>query len=685
MTETRLDVACEAPVARRDPRTSEIHGETLVDPYHWLRERDDPEVQAYLEAENAYTASEMRRTEALQQELYRELVGRMREDDVTVPIRVDEYLYYSRTEKGQQYPIRCRKHGSSSAVEEVLLDLNALSTGKDYLALGAFAVSPDHRLLAYSLNDDGSESFTLRVLDLERREHIGEAIESTSPSVAWAADSQTFFYVVRDSTRRPYKAYRQVAGRPAAEGELVFHEPDERFFVSLFKTRSREFLGLSVESNSTTEIHVLDAERPAGGFRLLIERRQGVELQIDHHGDSFYVLTNLDAVNFKLMRMPVEGGDPRHWREILGHRDDVQLVTVDCFSGQLAVQVRSRGLRNVWILDLETEERHEIAFDESVYTVAIGDNPELETGNLRLVYSSPVTPRSVIRYDMATRRSELLKRTEVLGGYDSARFVARRIHARAADGTRVPISLLHAREIELDGSHPCLLTAYGSYGFSNEPRFVPSRVSLLERGFVIAIAHVRGGGELGRPWYEDGKLLRKKNTFADFIAAAERLVEAGYTSSARLAIRGGSAGGLLIGAVLNQRPELFAAAIADVPFVDLMNTMLDPTIPLTVIEFEEWGDPRDPEYFHYMRDYSPYDNVSASRYPHLLINAGLNDPRVQYWEPAKWAARLRALKKGQGRLLLRVRMGSGHSGASGRYDSLREEAFRQAFLLECLT
>ncbi len=681
MSDHRIDAGAAPPVARRDPRTRVIHGHTLVDPYGWLRDRDAPEVRAHLEAENAYTAAVMRHTESLQDELYREHVGRLQETDSSVPVRIDDYWYYSRTVEGLQYAIRCRKHGDLDAEEEVLLDLNAL--GKRFLALGAFAVSSSHRLLAYSLNEDGSERFDLRVLDLERGEPVGETIHNTSPSLAWANDNRTFFYAVRDAARRPYKVYRHVIGRPAAEDELVFHERDERFFVSLFKTRSRRFVILVVESNTTTEIRMLDADHPEGDFQSLVERHPGVEVDLDHHTDVFYVLTNQDAVNFKLMAVPLASPAAGNWREVIPHRPDVQLEAVDCFRRHLVVRLRRGGLRQLRILDLETGDEHEIAFDEPTFTVAAQDNPDFESSVLRFAYSSLVTPRSVFDYDMTTRRRQLKKRTEVLG-YDSERFASERIEAGAADGSKVPVSLVYARGFDRDGSRPVLLNGYGAYGSSNEPRFVASRLGLLERGFVFAIAHVRGGGELGRPWYEEGKLLRKNNTFGDFIAAAEHLVGEGYTSTDRLVIRGGSAGGLLIGTVLNQRPELFAAAVADVPFVDVLNTMLDHSMPLTVTELEEWGDPRDPRFFEYMRAYSPYDNVAAVSYPHLLITAGLNDPRVQYWEPAKWTARMRARTNGQSRILFKIDLESGHGGASGRYDSLRQEAFRQAFILDSL-
>ncbi|MEM7350032.1 MAG: S9 family peptidase [Acidobacteriota bacterium] len=680
---SRLE-SLSAPIARIEPETREIHGETLIDPYRWLQQRDAPAVVAHLEAENAFTAASMGHTEALRERLFGEIVGRMRETDSSVPVRIDDYWYYTRTEAGKQYPIRCRKHGSLESAEEILLDINPLAGDGGFLDLGAFSVSPDHRRLAYSLNEDGSESFTLRVIDLEQRKMVGEAIPDTSPSVVWANDNATLFYVVRDDAYRPYQVFRHRVGQPQSTDELVFQEDDERFFVSVFKTRSQRFLGIRSESTVTTELQVMAADDPAAEPRRLLERQQGVELDLDHHGEDFYVLTSEQALNFKLMRVPIDDFAVEAWQEVLPHREQVVLEEVHCFQHHLVIQLRREGLRRLLVRDLRSAAQHEVSFDEPAYSVSVGDNPEYATEVLRLAYTSLVTPQSIVDYDMETRQRELRKRTEVLGGYDSERFVAERIEARATDGTLIPVSLVYARNLPRDGSNPTLLSAYGAYGACNEPRFVASRLSLLERGFVVAIAHVRGGGELGRGWYEAGKLLSKQNTFSDFIAVAEHLVAEGYTEPSRLAIRGGSAGGLLIGAVLNQRPDLFAAALADVPFVDTLNTMLDPTVPLTVTEFEEWGDPRERPFYDVIRAYSPYDNLTTQPFPHLLVTAGLNDPRVQYWEPAKWVARLRDLKKGRQRLLLKVEMGSGHGGASGRYDALRQEAFKLAFFLDSL-
>lgn len=684
MNESRTETLPVPPVASSNLQVTRIHDVELADPYAWMRERESPEVLAHLEAENAYTERIMAHTEKLREALYREMVGRIQETDQTVPVRIDDHFYYSRTVEGLQYPIHCRKVGSLEAPEEVLLDLNELAEGKDYLRLGVFEVSPDHRLLAYSLDHDGSERHTLRVLDLESREELPEVIENTGRSLEWAEDSRSFYYSTLDETRRPDKALHHRLGDDPSADEVVYHEADGRFFLSLFKTRSRRFLGIDLSSHTTSEVRYFDQENPEAGWRLLAPRRQDVEMTFDHHSDFLYVLTNEEARNFRLMRVPIATPERERWEEVVPHREEVKLDGVDLFRRHLVLTLRSGGLRRLRIRDLESGEEHEVAFDDPAYTVHLQGNPEHDTGVVRFAYTSLVTPLSVYDYDMASRERTLRKRTEVLGGYDPERYRCERIEATAADGVRVPMSLVYRRGLRRDGTNPALLYGYGSYGVSSEPRFSSTRLSLIDRGFVFAIAHVRGGGELGRGWYEDGKLLAKRNTFGDFVAAAERLIADGYTAPSRLAIRGGSAGGLLIGAVLNQRPELFAAAVAEVPFVDVVNTMLDPSIPLTVIEYEEWGNPEEKDFFDYIRSYSPYDNVGEREYPHLLITGGLHDPRVQYWEPTKWAARLRERKTDGNRVLLKIDLGSGHAGASGRYDALREEAFKQAFLLDIL-
>lgn len=683
MPSIRTEPTFQPPVARVDPRPTVVHGLTLSDPYAWMQQRDDPEVHDYLKAENAFTEQSMGHTEACQEKLYREILSRTQETDLAVPVRRDDMFYYFRTAEGLQYPIYCRRKGSLEAPEEILFDLNTFGDGRDFLSLGILEVSPDHRLLAYSLDDDGSERYRLEVLDLESRELVDEPIAGTTPSFIWANDSHTFFYAIPDESQRPCQVFRHVIGQTAAD-PLVFREDDEQFYLSLFKTRSRQFLGIHLASHTTSEIHVLEAETPMADFRQLIGRRTGVELQLDHHEDFFYLLTNEEAANFRLLRLPVSAPDRKNWQEVIPHHSDVCLDGIDCFRDHLVIQLRQQGLSQIRIRDLRTGEEHEIAFDELVYSVAAQDNLEFDTQILRFVYSSLITPNSVYDYDMVSRRRTLLRRAEVLGGYEPERYTSERLFARAADGALVPISLVYRQDRGVEGPRPTLLYGYGAYGRPTEPRFSSIRLSLLDRGFVCAIAHVRGGGELGRCWYESGKLLDKQNSFSDFIAVAEHLLSEGYTSSDRLVIQGGSAGGLLVGTALNQRPELFAAAVADAPFVDILNTMLDPSLPLTTLEFDEWGDPRDRRIFDAIRAYSPYDNVSPVEYPCLLVTARFQDPRVQYWEPAKWIARLRALGTGRNRILLKVDMGGGHSGPSGRYNVLREGAFVFAFIFDCL-
>ncbi len=672
------------PVAQVRPQTSSIHGETRVDDYHWLRERDNGDVIAYLEAENRYTEAMTKHTKKMQQRLYKEMKGRIKETDLTVPTKVDDYYYYTRTFEGKQYRVYCRKHGSLEAEEEVLLDANRLAEGEKYFRIGAFKVSPDHNLLAYSVDTAGSEVYTLHVKDLRTGGLLLDEIPGTYYSVEWANDNRTLFYTVLDEARRPYKAYRHVLGSATGDDQLVHHEKDERYFVGLSKTRSRRYLLLNLRSNITTEVRYLDADRPQSVFAIMHPRQQGMEYRVEHHQDHFYIVTNDDAINFKLMKTPVMATAKPNWTEVIPHRQSVKLDGVDAFTSHLAVYERDNGLRTLRIMSLEGEAEHQVQFPEPVYTFFATGNREFDTKVLRFSYMSLVTPRSVFDYNMETRTRKLKKQQEVLGGYDPAEYASERIFATAPDGVRVPISLVYRKGLVRDGKSSMLLAGYGSYGASFDPYFSSDRLSLLDRGLIFAIAHIRGGGDLGRPWYEDGKLLNKRNTFTDFIACAEHLIAQGYTSSDGLLITGGSAGGLLMGAVINMRPDLFKAVVARVPFVDVINTMLDSSIPLTVTEFEEWGNPKEKSFYDYMMAYSPYDNVAAKDYPNLLVTAGLNDPRVQYWEPAKWTARLRVLKTDNNRLLLKTNMGAGHGGASGRYDRLKERAFQYAFMLDVL-
>jgi oligopeptidase B len=676
--------APKPPVATVRPHVTTIHGQTRVDEYHWLRERDNPEVIAYLEAENTYTERLTKHTRALQDALFLEMKARIKETDLEVPVKIDDYYYYTRTQEGKQYRIRCRKHQSLDAPEEVLLDENELAQGHDYFRIGAFRVSPNHELLAYSMDTAGHETYTIYVKDLKTGGLRLDEIPNTYYGLAWGNDNRTFFYTTLDAAKRPHKLFRHTLGADAKDDVLVHHETDERFFVGIDKTRSRQYILLSLGSQITDEVHFLNADEPSGAFAVIHPREQGMEYRVEHHGDDFYIVTNDSAINFRLMKAPVASPSKGNWSEVIPHRPGVKLDGVDAFKDHLAIYERDNGLRTLRIRHLPTGEEHSAEFPEPVYTYFASGNEEFDTSTLRFMYTSLVTPRSVYDYDMKTRQRVLMKRDEVLGGYDPSQYESERIFATAQDGTRVPISLVYRQGTARDGRNPLLLNGYGSYGAPSDPWFSSARLSLLDRGFIFAIAHIRGGGDMGRPWYEDGKLLHKKNTFTDFIACAEHLVAEGYTSSDRLGIMGGSAGGLLMGAVVNMRPDLFRACIAGVPFVDVINTMLDSSIPLTVIEYEEWGNPNDPAYFEYMLSYSPYDNVTAQAYPNMLITAGLNDPRVQYWEPAKWTARLRTTHSGDNVVLLKTNMGAGHGGASGRYDALKETAFEYAFLLDVL-
>lgn len=704
-TKTVSDPTSEAPIARRQSALSTVHGVELSDDYSWLRQREQQEVLDYLEAENRHTQSVMGETGPLQEELYQEMVGRLKETDQTVPVPIDEFFYYSRTVEGLQYPVYCRKEGDEEAAEEVLLDVNALAEGRSYCRLGVYSVSPDHRLLAYAVDVDGSESYRLQVLDLTTRQHLADRIESTGRGFAWANDSAAFYYSTLDATRRPYRLHHHVLDSDPANDPVVYEEEDERFFLSLYKTLSRRFLCILLGSHTTSEVHYLDLDAlpsataspkttvspnatvtpnttvSAGQFRCLAERRSGVEMSLEHRGEELFILSNEGAPNFRLLRTPIEHPEAEHWQEMIAHSDSTKLEAIDAFSHHLVVYLRRSGLSNIRVFDFDSATWHDIEFEEPVYAVWGQDNRQFDRHILRFVYTSLVTPTSVYDYDLRTRQRRLLKQTEVLGGYDPSRFECQRLWVTSEDGSEIPVSVVHRRGMALDGRQPLLLYGYGSYGNSIDPYFSSARLGLLERGFSFAIAHVRGGGELGRRWYDEGKLFNKRHTFDDFIAVAEALINQGYTSPQGLVMRGGSAGGLLIGAVVNQRPDLAVAAIAEVPFVDVINTMLDPSLPLTVIEYEEWGNPQEAEAFKYILSYSPYDNVTTQDYPHLLVTAGLNDPRVQYWEPAKWVAKLRRLGRGDRRLLLRTNMDSGHGGASGRYDALKEEAFKQAFML----
>jgi len=671
----------DPPVAQVIPHPDTINGDIREDNYYWLRERGDSQVIAYLEAENAYTDSMMKHTEDEQEKIFQELKGRIRETDEDVPAKKGNSFYYTRREEGKQYQIYGRKEGSLEAPEQVLLDVNKLAEGHEYCNLGVYSVSPDHSSLAYSVDTTGAETYDLYIKNLATGELYPDVIPNTSYSCEWASDNKTVFYTTMDDTKRPDKVHRHTLGTDPAKDVLVFTEPDQSYFTSISRTRSDKYLLISVGSITTTEYRFLDANTPVGKFAVIHPRQKDMEYYVDHHGDLFYISSNENAKNFKLMTAPVKTPAKANWKELIPHRDSVKIDNYDLFTNHLVVYERERGLNHIRVINLTTGDDHQVEFPEPVYDFQLSGNLEFGTEELRFIYYSLVTPRTVFDYNMNTRQREQKKEYEVKG-YDRTLYESQRIFATAPDGRQIPMSVVYKKPLKQNGKSPLYLYGYGSYGISIDPYFSSNRISYLDRGFIYVIAHIRGGGEMGRYWYDEGKLLNKKNTFEDFIACADYLVDEKYTSSDRLVIGGGSAGGLLIGAVVNMRPDLFEVAIADVPFVDVINTMLDSTIPLTVTEYEEWGNPNDSQFYYYMKSYSPYDNVAAQEYPHLLVQAGLNDPRVQYWEPAKWTAKLRANKTGDEWLLLKTNMGAGHGGASGRYDFLKEIAFEMSFIFD---
>ena len=672
----------QPPDAKVVPTTTTVHGDTRVDNYFWLRDRADPDTFEFLEAGNRYTEAMMKDTAALQARLYSEMLGRIKQTDMSVPTRRDNYFYYTRTEEGKQYPIHCRKKDSLDADEEILLDGNAMAEGRKYFRVGNFAASPNHRLLAYSVDFEGDEAYTIRVRDLDSGELLSDEIPNTYYSLEWGNDNATFFYCILDAAKRPYRIFRHSLG--VKDDALVYHEADERFTVELAKTSSRAYILINIGSSLTSEVRYVGADRPGDEFQTILPRVQDIEYDVTHHGDSWFIRTNDAAKTFRVVEAPVRRASKPNWTEVAAQREHVTVENILAFKEYLVFEERHRGLTRIRVRNFSTGETHSIDFAEPVYTAGIGANAEYGTRLLRFNYTSLVTPNSVFDYDMESRERELKKRQEVLGGYDPSLYESERVYATAPDGVEVPVSLVYRKGLVKNGRAPALLYGYGAYGISMDPVFASDRLSLLDRGFVYAIAHVRGGADLGKPWHEDGRLLKKKNTFTDFIACAERLTGEKYTSPDRLAIMGGSAGGLLMGAVTNLRPDLFAAVVALVPFVDSLNTMLDPSLPLTVGEYEEWGDPSDQQYYGYMKSYAPYENVEAQEYPNILATAGLNDPRVSYWEPAKWVAKLRAVKRGRRLLLLKTNMGSGHFGSSGRYERLHETAFHYAFVLKAL-
>ncbi len=672
------------PVAPRRPHVHTMHGDRRPDDHAWLRHRDDPEVLAYLRAENAYTEAMTAHTAELRETLYREILGRIQETDQQVPVKDGAWRYYSRTEAGLAYPIHCRRALDADAPETVILDENVEAEGLAFFELGAFEVSPSGRYLAVLVDTDGHEDFVLRVRDLQHDRWLPDRVEQLSWGLAWASDDATLYYVRGDDAKRPHEVWRHRLGTPTGDDVRVFREDDVTFNVGVARTRSGRFVLLHTHSFTQDEWHCLDADDPASTPRVIVPRTAGLEYSVDHGGDWFHVVTNRDgATNFCVMRAPVSA--PADWTPVVPHRADVFVEALTVFRDWSVREERREGLRRLVITALDDGAAHEIAFPDAAYGVSLGANPEFDADTLRFTYSSFITPASVFDYDLRARTRTLRKQQAVLGGYDPAHYVVERLGVAARDGTTIPVSILTHRDVPREGPAPTLLYAYGAYGATMEPTFSSARLSLVDRGIRFAIAHVRGGQEMGRPWYDAGKMLRKWNTFHDFIDVAEGLIASGRTQPDRLVAHGGSAGGLLMGVVANERPDLFRAIVADVPFVDVLTTMLDASIPLTAQEWEQWGDPRDPAAYAYIRTYSPYDNVRAQAYPWMLVMSGINDSRVAYWEPAKWVARLRATRTDDHPLLLQMQLTAGHGGASGRYEQIRETAFRFAFMLDALS
>ena len=671
------------PEAEVAPKELEKHGHVRVDNYFWLNQRENPDVIAYLEAENAYTEAVMGHTKDLQEKLFEEIKGRIKQTDLSVPFKQDDYFYYTRTVDGKEYPIYARKSESLDGEEEILLDVNKLAEGHGFTSVPWPDISQGQDLMAYAADTVGRRFYNIRFKNLETGELLEDEIGPVTSNGAWANDNKTYFYAKQDpATLRSYQIYRHVLESDPAEDELVYEEKDEEFAAYVWRTKSKKYVIIGSFQTLSAEFRFLDADSPGGDFELFLPREEKHEYSIDHFGEYFYVLSNDGAENFKLARTPVDHTGKEHWEEVIPHRDDVLLENFEIFRDHLVVVERKQGLRQMRVRPWSGDGEHYLDFGEPAYLAYVSSNPNIDTNVLRYGYTSLTTPNSVYDYNMDTRERELLKQEEVLGDFESNNYVSERRYATARDSIKVPVSIVYRKGTQRNGQNPLLLYAYGSYGSSRDATFSSARLSLLDRGFVYAIAHIRGGQEMGRWWYEDGKLLNKKNTFTDYIDVADFLIAEGYTNPDMLFARGGSAGGLLMGAILNMRPDLFKGVLALVPWVDVVTTMLDESIPLTTSEYDEWGDPNDEEYYRYMLSYSPYDNVEAKAYPNILVTTGLHDSQVQYFEPAKWVAKLRALKTDDNVLILKTNMEAGHGGASGRYKRYRDTAFEYAFMLD---
>ncbi|WP_082994721.1 MULTISPECIES: S9 family peptidase [Aquimarina] len=682
---TTLDSKVQPPIAAKKPTNLEKHDDVRVDNYFWLNDRENQEVLDYLERENAYNDKMTAHTKKFQENLFEEMKSRIKEDDSSVPYKLNGYWYLTRFEKGKDYPIYSRKKESLDAEEEILFDCNKEAEGYSYYRLSGLSISPDNKLAAFGVDTVSRRKYTIRIKNLETGEIYPEIIETTTGGSTWATDSKTLFYTKKDNeTLRSNKIYRHVLGTSISDDVEIFNETDDTFSTFVYKTKSKKYLVIGSSSTLTSEYRILRSDDPTGEFKVFQPRIRGVEYGIAHYEDHFYVLTNADeATNFKLMKVSEDNTAKENWKDVIPHRKDVLLEDVEIFKEYLVISERNNGLNKINIKRWDGTADYYLPFDNETYTAYVSTNPDFDTKSLRYSYNSLTTPNSVIDFDMESKEKKVKKEQEVLGGkFDKSNYVSERVWATAEDGTKIPISLIYKRGLQKNRSNPLLQYGYGSYGSTIDPYFSTARLSLLDRGFIYAIAHIRGSEYLGRSWYEDGKLLKKKNTFTDFIDCSKSLIAQGYTSTNHLYAMGGSAGGLLMGAIVNMAPELYNGVVASVPFVDVVSTMLDDSIPLTTGEYDEWGNPNEKEYYTYMKSYSPYDNVVAQKYPNMLVNTGLHDSQVQYWEPAKWVAKLRELKTDKNLLILHTNMEAGHGGASGRFEALKEVAEEYAFLLD---
>ena len=670
------------PKAKKIPKELKIHGDTRIDNYYWLNDREDKEVIKYLKAENAYKKKVLKPTEKLQKKLFKEIVGRIKQTDMSVPYKKDGYYYYTRYEEGKEYPIHARKKKNLEAKEQIMLNVNDMAKDHKYYAVGGLSISTNNNILAFGEDTVSRRIYTIRFKNLKTGKYLKDTITNTTGSTVWANDNKTVFYTRKDESLRPYKIFKHKIGTPESEDIEIYHEKDETFRTGIMKSKSKKFLIIVAAMTVSTEYHILEADNPDGKFRLFQKRERDLEYGIAHYGKYFYVHTNLDAKNFRLMKTSEKRTSKKNWKEVIPHRKDVLLEGMSIFKDYLVLDERIRGISQLRIKPWNGKGEHYIDFGQEAFMAYTSTNLDFDTDILRIGFTSMTTPNSIFDYDMKSKDMKLLKQSEIVGGYDESLYQSERLFVKARDGVEVPVSLVYKKGFKKNGKSPLLLYAYGSYGHSMDPYFSSVRLSLLDRGFVYAIAHIRGGEEMGRHWYENGKMLKKKNTFNDFIDCADYLLAHNYTRKKRLFAMGGSAGGLLMGAVMNMRPELWRGVVAAVPFVDVVTTMLDESIPLTTGEFDEWGNPKKKKYYNYIKSYSPYDNVEKKAYPNTLVTTGLHDSQVQYWEPAKWVAKLRDMKTNKSKLLLHCNMETGHGGASGRFKRFKETAMEYAFLLD---